>query len=405
MFEYTITDLKSMKCVTAMGRIDALSSAEIQALFDQLILEGLRILVVDMSGVNYVSSAGLRIFIGTQKELKKVEGEIILAGITQQVSDIFQVSGFTSLFRCVADKNEVPALLARATAATEFLSSKTSDIAIDYLEKEARRGSLFIVGGQDKMAVSAYGENDVVAVKSSAMQFGCGLAALGDSYDEYKMLFGESLIINNNFFFYPAVKHSSVDFMLNAHTDPSITYKFLHGFGFNGDYRYILSFKSETGTLDLAALIKSFFEISSADFIGITILAESKGLWGMNIKKSPISDEQPPKGENIFTSDCFPEWFDFPVEAMYINNLVAATGIAARNPKILSPSYRKLFSGDNTFHLHGAIFDRAPIGSNVECFEAELTRVFNELSAYKIQHLLGQSRFNCGMAGLVELEV
>jgi anti-anti-sigma factor len=405
MFEYTITDLDSMKCVTAKGRIDALSSAEIQALFNQLILEGLRILIVDMSGVHYVSSAGLRIFIGTQKELKKVEGEIILAGITQPVIDIFQVSGFTNLFRSVADKNEVPSLLARDNAATGLLSSKTTDIAIDYLEKEAPAGSLFIIGKQDKMAASSYGENDVVAVKSSAMRFGCGLAALGDSYDEYKMLFGESLVINNNFFFYPAVKHSSVDFMLSQQSDPSITYKFLHGFGFNGDYRYLTSFKSETGALELSSLIKSFFAISQANLMGITILAESKGLWGMNIKKPPIIEQQPAKGENIFTSDCFPEWFDFPVEPMYINNLVAATGIAVRNPKLLPPPFRELFSGDNTFHLHGGIFDRAPIGSNLEYFDAEMTRVFNELSVYKIQHLLGQSRFNCGMAGLVELEV
>ena len=72
MFEYTFTIKDSLKFITAKGRIDAMSSSEIQETFDKLILAGERVLLVDMTAVNYVSSAGLRVFITTQKVLKKV---------------------------------------------------------------------------------------------------------------------------------------------------------------------------------------------------------------------------------------------------------------------------------------------------------------------------------------------
>ncbi len=72
MFEYTITDEGSVKCICARGRLDAMSAQDMQKAFDRLILAGERILLVDMESVNYVSSAGLRVFLSSQKQLKKV---------------------------------------------------------------------------------------------------------------------------------------------------------------------------------------------------------------------------------------------------------------------------------------------------------------------------------------------
>ena len=405
MFEYTITQEAFCQCVTAKGRIDALSAPEIQKVFHKLILEGGRVLLADLSGVHYISSAGLRIFIITQKELKKVGGEILFSGLTPQVLDVFKISGFDKLFRIVAGPDDIPALLRTDQESASRQCVQTDDVSIEYIEKDVPAGSLFLIGSTDKMENAAYTEKDVVAVPASQMRSGCGLAALGDSFEEYRNLFGEAMVINGNFFYYPAVRHPSVDFMLGAHSDPTATYKFLHGFGVSGEPRYLLSFKSENGALDLASLINNFLSISRANLIGITLLAESKGIWGMNIKRPPIVEQQPAMSESIFSSRLFPEWFDFPVEPAHAGAVVAATGIAVRNPQKLPPAFRQLFSGGNLFHLHGGIFDKAPISNQVQDFDRELARVFNELAVFKIQHLLGQSRFAGGMAGITEIEV
>lgn len=405
MFEYTITRKDSCQCVSAKGRIDALSTSEIQSLFQQLILEGGRILIADLSQVHYISSAGLRTFITTQKELKKVGGEILLSGLTPQVFDVFKVSGLDQFFRIVPDPDGIGTQTGDLQGTAPGRQIITDDISINYSEKDVPAGSLFLIGSTDKMENAAYTETDVVTIPASRMRLGCGLAALGDNFQEYRNLFGETVVINANFFYYPAVRHPSVDFMLGAHSDIAATYKFLHGFGINGDYRYLLSFKSENGAVEITSLVNAFLNISKTNLIGITLLAECKGIWGINIKKPPILGQQSLPSESIFSSRSFPDWFDFPVEPAHAGSVVAATGIAARKPAQLPKALQPLFSGGNLFHLHGGIFEKAPLSGNMSDLDRELARVFNELNAFKVQHLLGQSRFAAGMAGLVEIEV
>jgi anti-anti-sigma factor len=405
MFEYTITEEPSCKCVIARGRIDALSAGEIQNVFNSLILEGGRMLLADLSSVHYISSAGLRIFIATQKQLKKVGGELLLAGLSPQVLDVFKVSGFDQLFRMVAGPGDIPA---RAETRGDTASPRrieTGGVSMQYIETDTCPGRLFLIGSTDKMEGASYTKEDVVQVSASDIDSGCGLAALGDSFDDYSGLFGEAMVIRHNFFYYPAVRHPSVDFLQNAHANPKAAYQFLHGFGFNGENRYILSFQTESGGVDLASLIAAFLAVSRAGLIGVTLLAESKGIRGMQMKKPPLSGSKPSGSEGIFSARLFPDWFDFPVEPAHTGAIVAATGIAARHPEKLPQAFQKLFSGENPFHLHAGIFDKAPIKNTPQDFESELTRVFNELGVYKVQHLLGQSRFACGLAGITELEV
>jgi anti-anti-sigma factor len=403
MFEYRITDEDSLKCIAVTGRIDGLNSPEIQRVLDDLILAGARTLLFDITGVHYVSSAGLRVFISTQKTLKKVGGEIILFGMTAPVFEIFKISGLLSLFRMAASKEDVPGLVLGDAGPSRRTAREIEGIAIEYVEKEAARGSLLIVGSQEKTAESAYAEKDVVSVEPARMQFGCGLGALGDAYEEYKFLFGESMVVNNSFFFYPAVKHPSVDFLINANQSPDRTYKFLHGFGFNGDYRYLLSFNGKGVPIDLPALVRGFFEISKANLLGVCIVAESKGIWGMHIKQVPIAENRPATGKSIFEKETFSDWVDFPLEPAFVNNVIVAVGIAVREGTRLEGEKASLISEGSTCHIHGAVFDRTPLGSNVDGFNEELMRIFTEGEVYKIQHLLGQTRFSGGMAALVEI--
>lgn len=404
MLEHTITEESAIKCIALKGRIDALTSSDVGRILDALILEGERTLVVDMTSVNYVSSAGLRALLMSQKELKKVGGEIILLGMIKTVFDVFDMSGLTGVFRILKDRGEIAGLL-RSDRQDGVVNSFEDDIIrIEWREKEAGKGTLFTVGSPDKTESSGYSERDVVAVKAEEMKHGCGLAVLGDTYEEYKRLFGESMVVNGNFFFYPAVKHSSVDFLISADRDPAITYKFLHGFGFNGPDRYVLSFQGKDTPLGLDFLIDSFFRVSPADILGITVIAESKGIWGMHMKQVPLLEHKPLNGKSIFDKENFSAWVDFPLDPSYGNHVVVATGIAARDRSCLRPEKQSLIAEGGRFHIHAGIFEKAPIGRNPGDFDKELMRVIGELQAYRVQHLLSRSRFSSGMGAIVEIE-
>lgn len=404
MSECTIMMEDAHTRIVPTGRIDALTSPEIQKAFDERILEGDRVFLVDMTGVNYVSSAGLRIFLKAQKDLKKVGGEVLLFAPAEPVLEVFRVSGFERLFRIAAGKEDLPGLLRREEDRGEVRTLEKDGISIRCLERAERPGTLFTIGSQDGMASASYAEKDVVAVRAADMPFGCGLAALGDRYDDYRDLFGESMVVGGSFFFYPAVRHSSVDYLIEGHRDPGLTYKFFHGFGYSGGYRYLLSFQGTDGPVPLSSLVRSLFAVSKANLLGISLAAESKGAWGMHLRKVPVAEQRPANGKTIFDGENFPAWFDFPVEPSFVNHIVVATGIAARERAFLHGGKTSILSGESDFHLHGGVFDKGLLGDNPAAFDGELKRIFRDHQVSRVQHLLGRTLFSRGMAAVVELE-
>jgi anti-anti-sigma factor len=404
MFEYRLSNELGLKCLHLKGRIDSMSATEIQQQVNGLILAGERRFVTDFEEVNYISSAGLRVFLAAQKQLSKAGGEIILFKMPPDVLRIFKMSGFEQLFRIASSEEEIQSALQAEQPAVEVSSGEIEGIPVQYLKREVEKGKLFVIGSQENLATADYTEKDVNAVKPGDIQFGTGLAAIGDRYQDYKDSFGEAVVIHRHLYFYPAANRPAVDFMLYSQGDSSLEYKFLHGFGFSGDYEYILSFKSPEGFTELSRLVKGLFALSEADVLGVVFMAESKGLWGMNLKRIPLIENKPESGKDIFDSGNFSEWMNFPVEPSDMNNIVIGTGLAVRDRNALSAGTQPLIPGEQNFHIHACIFEKQPFNANLQEFDKEMKRVLTELEVYKIQHVLGQTRFSSGIVGLIELK-
>jgi anti-anti-sigma factor len=389
--------------IAPQGRLDSMTSPQVQQQIDQQIMDGKRLLVVDFSDVGFVSSAGLRIFMMAQKQLKKVGGEIIFYGIAEALMQVFTMSGFASIFRMCATRQEIAALLAPDQSAAALLQQEHDGMRFSYFKTSCQPGVCFAIGTQDKFAQSRYEFPDSIPVKQSDIRFGAGLAAVGDEYEEYKNFFGEAVVINRSLFFYPAVMRPAVDFILCGEQDSAMNYRFLHGFGFNGQFAVISSFESIEGFITLDSLTRSLFTLTMADAIGIVLLAESKGLLGMNLKKAPIYENKPKNGLDIFDAANFSEWMNFPIEPTDFNTIIAGAGIVVRSREGLASKYEKLLSKESLHHIHGGVFAREPLDNNPAQFEAELKRVVTELEASKVQHVLGQSKFSSGLVGIIEL--
>ncbi|MBW2205323.1 MAG: STAS domain-containing protein [Deltaproteobacteria bacterium] len=403
MIELTVTEDTIATWIHVKGRVDSMTAPEIQQKIDALILGGKRILVADLSGVSYISSAGLRIFVMSQKQLKNVDGEVILYGTPDPVRDVFMMSGFGTLFRIASTGQEIEGLIQKGATTSSFSDRIIDDISFQFIEKSASPGNLRVIGCQDKLPLSQYTVEDVNKMKADSLEFGTGLAALGENYEEYKHYFGESLILNRSFFYYPAVKHPAVDFMFCTGEQPNLEYNFFHGFGFSGAYKYILSFEGMDGLVQLQNLVNALFGISSANIIGIVMLAESKGFWGMNLKKVPISENRPENGKDICDAEKFASWMNFPVEPAHSNHIIAAVGVAVKHGDNVPQEVQSLVAGDNNFHFHAGVFEKQPLNRNIESFDKELTRVITECEVSRIQHVLGKTKFSNGMIGLIEL--
>lgn len=77
------------------GRIDTVTAPEFAA---AVTLDGVREVVFDLAGVDYISSAGLRVFLATHQKITAAGGGMVLTGVRPIVREIFDVVGFSDVF-------------------------------------------------------------------------------------------------------------------------------------------------------------------------------------------------------------------------------------------------------------------------------------------------------------------
>ena len=84
--------------VSVAGRMDAVSAPEFDRKSDELLAEGLTAFVLDFSGLEYISSAGLRSLLVLGKKLSAKKGKLVIASVKDVVKEVFTISGFGAIF-------------------------------------------------------------------------------------------------------------------------------------------------------------------------------------------------------------------------------------------------------------------------------------------------------------------
>jgi anti-sigma B factor antagonist len=80
------------------GRIDSTAAVEFEEKLIKTIDAGARTMIVDFQKVQFISSAGLRVLLLAAKKVKPYGGKIILSGMSKDVREVFDISGFSSIF-------------------------------------------------------------------------------------------------------------------------------------------------------------------------------------------------------------------------------------------------------------------------------------------------------------------
>lgn len=80
------------------GRLDATAAPEAQRAFSDVLTEGVRHVLVDLSGVEYVSSGGIRAIVMLYKGVERENGEVKLCGLTPFVAEVFEITNLKAMF-------------------------------------------------------------------------------------------------------------------------------------------------------------------------------------------------------------------------------------------------------------------------------------------------------------------
>ncbi len=84
-------------CIKLTGRLDADSAPAAEATVKELMQQGKTRLLFDLSELDYISSAGLRVILLTVKGLQVPKGKVVLCALRPYVREIFDVSNFSSI--------------------------------------------------------------------------------------------------------------------------------------------------------------------------------------------------------------------------------------------------------------------------------------------------------------------
>ncbi len=87
----------------ARGHLDSSSAGELEGILESVYEYGSRKIIVDLADVTYISSGGWGIFTGRVKTLREGEGDVVLAGMSSEVYDIYELLGFQEIIMQFAD--------------------------------------------------------------------------------------------------------------------------------------------------------------------------------------------------------------------------------------------------------------------------------------------------------------
>ena len=105
--KYSIEDIElanTEALIGLSGRITAINSGEIKSYLQKLIGRGYNELVFDLSGITFLDSSGLAVFVSALKYTREAGGWLKLAGLTEIPGKIFRAylsrSGYRHVRRC-----------------------------------------------------------------------------------------------------------------------------------------------------------------------------------------------------------------------------------------------------------------------------------------------------------------
>lgn len=99
MIDVSVSGVNDVTLVEVSGRIDSMNASQFgEALLSEIESENVQI-VLDLSGVDYMSSAGLREIVSALKKAKRKSGDLRIAEPSERVQEVLEMAGLDTIVR------------------------------------------------------------------------------------------------------------------------------------------------------------------------------------------------------------------------------------------------------------------------------------------------------------------
>jgi len=108
--EIDLEEKGAVGLIRLAGKLTAVEAPELEREVRRLAeTDGLSYLLIDLKELEYISSAGLRVLLLGAKMMDTKGGQVFLCALRDNVREVFDISGFTSLFRMYDTEEEARA--------------------------------------------------------------------------------------------------------------------------------------------------------------------------------------------------------------------------------------------------------------------------------------------------------
>ncbi len=97
--ETTISEMRRVTLVEVSGRVDSTNAVQLGETLNSQIDAGRLQLVVDLSAVEYMSSAGLREMVAALKKVRNLNGDMRIATPSERVKEVLDLAGLSAIFQ------------------------------------------------------------------------------------------------------------------------------------------------------------------------------------------------------------------------------------------------------------------------------------------------------------------
>ena len=104
----TLTTEKSGQTliISAKGRIDGANATEVQGVLSNAFEPGIKLMLLDLGGLTYISSAGLRVIMLTARTLDRSGAKFAVGSPSGPIREVFQISGFDQIIPIFDSQDE-----------------------------------------------------------------------------------------------------------------------------------------------------------------------------------------------------------------------------------------------------------------------------------------------------------
>jgi hypothetical protein len=159
-----------------------------------------------------------------------------------------------------------------------------------------------------------------------------------------------------------------------------------------GDFQRVVHFecKDASRAAKLGEIVEGCLEIAEAEALGIVMIAESAGLIGAALRRSPANRDSE---TSLFAFPQVRDWLSFAAEPVYTRALTLVVGVAARKaPALLVPLLRPLGQAALAAHFHAAAFSYRPLKRRELDLQATTANLFEVEAPQALLHLLHDNR-------------